>query len=915
MSWLNRASSTSRRPWRRFVPRIEELDARLAPAVTATFNPVVGLLSVAGDALDNTIIISRNSAGQILVNGGAVAVQGGTPTVANVAKIQVSGQGGNDSIVLSQVNGALPAAVLVGGDGSDTLTAGAGNDTLLGQAGNDRLFGGGGNDVLTGGDGDDQVFGESGDDRMIWNPGDDTDLNAGGSNFDQVEVNGANASEVFALTANGTRVRFDRTDPAPFSIDIGTSEKLLLRANGGDDSFVASGSLADLIQITVDTGPGNDSISGSNGADQLFGGDGNDFIDGNQGKDTVFLGAGTDRFQWDTGDGNDTLEGQGGIDTLLLNGSAVSESFNLLAFGGRLLVVRQPLDVTLDANDFETVTLNALGGADTITVNDLTGTDVTRVNLHLAGPAGVGDGEIDHVVVTGTNGNDAMTVTRGGGGFTLNGLHAAVSVDGSEAGLDELNVNALGGNDKVNASALAAGVVGFVVDGGAGNDSIFGSAGVDFLIGGDGNDFIDGNQGNDGAQLGAGDDTFVWSSGDGNDLVEGGDGGDALRLNGSAADELFDLRANGGQLRVTRDVGNVSLDVSAVERVDINPLGGADAVFVNELTSTDVTAVNVDLAVAGLGDGRPDNVVVVGTAGADVVAVAGSATTSVAVTGLSAPVNIAHSEVLLDRLTLSTLGGGDVVDASVLKAGVIGLTLIGGADGDVLFGSQGKDLIIGGTGADTTLMGPGNDTFVWDSGDGSDIIQGEGGIDTLIFSGATADETINVSANGPRLSLFRNLDGAALDADDVETVTVNAKGGADTIVVGSLSGTDVKHVNVNLGAIGNTGDGLADTVIVAGTILKDTISVSGTSAAVVTGLPAQVKITGADAGNDQLIINALAGNDSVNASLLATGVIRLTVNGGEGNDVLIGSAGSDTLIGGAGTDVLNGGAGTDIEIQ
>jgi Ca2+-binding RTX toxin-like protein len=122
-------------------------------------------------------------------------------------------------------------------------------------------------------------------------------------------------------------------------------------------------------------------------------------------------------------------------------------------------------------------------------------------------------------------------------------------------------------------------------------------------------------------------------------------------------------------------------------------------------------------------------------------------------------------------------------------------------------------------------------------------------------------------------------------------------------------------VNVNLGAIGNTGDGLADTVIVAGTILKDTISVSGTSAAVVTGLPAQVKITGADAGNDQLIINALAGNDSVNASLLATGVIRLTVNGGEGNDVLIGSAGSDTLIGGAGTDVLNGGAGTDIEIQ
>ena len=61
---------------------------------------------------------------------------------------------------------------------------------------------------------------------MIWNPGDDTDLNEGGAGTDTVEVNGGNGAEQFTTTANGTRVRFDRLNPAPFSIDIGTSEKL-----------------------------------------------------------------------------------------------------------------------------------------------------------------------------------------------------------------------------------------------------------------------------------------------------------------------------------------------------------------------------------------------------------------------------------------------------------------------------------------------------------------------------------------------------------------------------------------------------------------------------------------------------------------------------------------------------------------
>ena len=120
-------------------------------AITASFTPGSGALTVFGDNLDNTIVISRNAAGQILVNGGAVAVTGGTPTVANTALIQVFGQGGNDTITLNEANGALPRANLFGGAGNDTLTGGSGGDMLFGQAGNDTLLGKGGFDFLFGG--------------------------------------------------------------------------------------------------------------------------------------------------------------------------------------------------------------------------------------------------------------------------------------------------------------------------------------------------------------------------------------------------------------------------------------------------------------------------------------------------------------------------------------------------------------------------------------------------------------------------------------------------------------------------------------------------------------------------------------------------------------------------------------------
>src|SRR5215217_5482442 len=162
-------------------------------AVTASFSPGTRVLTVMGDGLNNTIQISRDASGRLLVNNGAVAVAGGTATVANTSLIQVFGLTGSDTILLNEANGALPRANLFGGAGNDTLAGGSGGDQLFGQAGNDTILGRGGadfvfggpdNDTLTGGDADDQVFGESGNDRIVWNPGDDTDLNEGGADSD-----------------------------------------------------------------------------------------------------------------------------------------------------------------------------------------------------------------------------------------------------------------------------------------------------------------------------------------------------------------------------------------------------------------------------------------------------------------------------------------------------------------------------------------------------------------------------------------------------------------------------------------------------------------------------------------------------------------------------------------------------------
>jgi Ca2+-binding RTX toxin-like protein len=894
-------------------------------AVIASFNPDTGVLRVDGDGLDNIITFSRDAGGKILVNGGAVTIRGPKPSIENTVEIHAFGLGGNDRIQLDESAGALPRATFFGGEGNDELIGGSGNDQLHGQSGNDTLLGKGGfdfllggadNDTLVGGDADDQVFGEEGDDRFVWNPGDDTDLNEGNDGSDTVEINGGNGAETFTVTANGPRVGFDRLTPAPFSINIGTSENLVLNANGGDDSFSATGNLAALIKIKVDGGDGNDTLTGSNGPDVMLGGNGNDRIIAKQGNDMILLGAGDDVADWGPGDGNDTVEGQDGQDTLLFSGSAGDEKITASANGQRVLFTRDLGSVVIDLDGIERVDFDAFSGTDTVTVNDLSGTDIVELDLSLDAPpgTGTGDGLIDTVVLSGTNGDDTVEVTGAGTGYTVVGLHTLVQVRGSEGVRDNLLVNLLGGADTFSAAVLPAGIVRLFVEGGPGDDKFVGSAGDDKLRSGEGNDVVDGRRGDDLVVLGAGDDSIVWNPGDGSDTVEGQDGTDAMTFNGSNIAETIQVSANGGRVTFFRNIATVIMDLDDLELIAFNALGGADAITIGDLSGTDATELHLNLQATlggATGDGQADTVVITGTNANDVIVTSGSAA-GITTTGLKATVKVFGSEVANDRLTINALGGDDVVNASGLTAGAVKLTLIGGLGDDLLLGSEDADEIIGNDGDDTALMGGGDDVFTWIPGDDNDTLEGQTGTDTLLFSGASIAEKIDVSAVGQRVRFARDIALVTMDVNDLERIDFSALGGADTITVNDLSGTDLNELNLNLATSAGTGDLQIDSVIVNGSNSDDVAVIAGNSGGVaVLGLRTQVNITGSEGANDTLRVNGLSGADVLDASGLAAGAIKLTLTGGPGDDILIGSAGNDVLDGGADSDVLIGGPGAD----
>jgi Ca2+-binding RTX toxin-like protein len=650
-------------------------------------------------------------------------------------------------------------------------------------------------------------------------------------------------------------------------------------------------------------------INGTKDPETLNGTPGDDVITGGRAADLMFGGAGNDVFVWNPGDGSDTIDGQTGFDTLQFNGANINERFEISANGHHAQFTRDVANIVMDTDNVERIEIQARGGSDTLTVDDLSGTAVKEVAIDLGGI----DGAADTVTDNGTGGNDRFDVTLVNGLISVVGAHKTVTLANVEGVNDALVIQALGGNDVIDAGALPAGTIRTTIDGGAGNDKITGSQGDDVLIGGDGNDTVIGSRGNDVAFLGAGDDRFEWSPGDGSDIVEGQSGFDTLRFDGSNVSEDMQLFANGGRAELTRDVGSVVMDLNGVERVAIVAHGGADTITVGDMTGAGVTQVTADLGTStGKGfvpDGQVDTVVAQGTQGGDLINVSVKSG-EIFVTGLAAAIDINHADKN-DILTVNGLGGDDVIDASQVTAGKIQLQLNGGQGSDLLVGSAGDDIINGAQGSDTVFAGAGNDRILWNPGDGSDIVEGQAGFDTLAFNGANINEQFELSANGDRVRMTRDVANIAMDLHGVERIELAAKGGADTITIDDLTGTGVKQVAIDLAGFGNTGDGAADSIVTNGSNAASHVVLSDSGAVVtVTGLPETLTIANADFG-DSLRINTFGGNDTIDARALHAGAIGLTISSGGGNDTIFGSGGADLIFGGDGNDTVSGGAGDD----
>ena len=110
----------------------------------------------------------------------------------------------------------------------------------------------------------------------------------------------------------------------------------------------------------------------------------------------------------------------------------------------------------------------------------------------------------------------------------------------------------------------------------------------------------------------------------------------------------------------------------------------------------------------------------------------------------------------------------DTIDASSLTADGMQLTINGGLGDDTMIGSDGADRSTAATATTPDCLGDGDDTFVWNPGDDNDVVEGQNGFDTLAFNGANIAENIDISANGGRVRLFRDIANVTMDFDDVE---------------------------------------------------------------------------------------------------------------------------------------------------
>jgi Ca2+-binding RTX toxin-like protein len=660
-----------------------------------------------------------------------------------------------------------------------------------------------------------------------------------------------------SATTLGLDVGADGT--VDFDFDRAAFDKVHVDAGAGNDEVSSIGNLADEA-FTVDGGPGDDRLLGSNGADVLNGGSGNDFVDGNIGADTASLGSGNDTFQWDPGDGSDTVDGQDGSDALQFNGSNIGEEMTVSANGDRVRFTRNVAGIVMDLGTIERVNARTLGGVDNVTVDDLAGTPVKLVDVDESGFDGTGDASKDNVIVNGTSGPDTLTATSPTPGTAvINGLAAKVQVDKAEFTQDLVTVNGAGGDDTIASGIGVTGPAAIVANGGEGTDtaSYAGtngddtdlfiaavgtgvarvgtttSSGIDVSAGTEetlvqtlgGNDKVSGQNGVSTASHftidgGSGDDTLL--GGDGDDLLLGGSGSDLLDGNRGADT----ARMGSGNDTFQWDPGDGSDTVDGQDGSDALQFNGSN--------------IGEEMTVSATGD-----------------RVRFTRNVAAVVMNLGT----------IERVTARTLGGADNVTVDDLAGTPVKLV---------------------------------------DVDEGAFDGTGDGSKDNVIVNGTDKADKLTAGSPEPGTALISGM-AAKVQVDKAEftqdLVTVNGRSGDDTIV------SDVTVTGP--AAIVANGDEGTDTAKYLGSAADDSVFVAAVGTDIARVGTASTSGLDVSAGTEETLVQTVGGNDRVSGQNGVSGASHFTIDGGEGEDVLLGTDGDDKLIGGTGDDLLDGNRGSD----
>jgi Ca2+-binding RTX toxin-like protein len=269
-----------------------------------------------------------------------------------------------------------------------------------------------------------------------------------------------------------------------------------------------------------------------------------------------------------------------------------------------------------------------------------------------------------------------------------------------------------------------------------------------------------------------------------------------------------------------------------------------------------------------------------------------------------------------DKLTLAAAGSGAFQREALIDAGAgndtitLDSSLRGRFEGTLTAnGDDGNDTLTavaitgagsfrvtftGGNGDDTLTGGDKNDTL--SAGLGNDVLYGLGGADLL--DGGAGDDSLDGGASNDTLNGGTGID-RARRKNDVSFVVTNSElqelNGSTLISVDKLSG--IETVSLTGGVSANR---------------FDLSAFNNTSVALIEGGGGNDTVLGSE-GTDSIttgsgidVIDGRGGNDTI-----ASGDGADVVQGGLGNDSISGDGGNDSLVGGAGADLLFGGSGKD----